>query len=71
MIKMNGSVTISRTPSGNYYASVLFTVKNEHYETKNRKESIGLDFDCDDGYIDSEGKSALKDYGFVKQKQGL
>lgn len=71
MIKMNGSVTISRTSSGNYYASVLFTVKNENYETKNRKESIGLDFDCDDGYIDSDGKSALKDYGFVKQKQGI
>ena len=71
MIKMNGSVTISRTPSGNYYASVLFTVENEHYESMNRKDSIGLDFDCDDGYIDSDGKSALKDYGFVKQKQGL
>ena len=71
VIKMNGTVTISRTPSGNYYASVLFTVKNEHYKSTNRKDSIGLDFDCDDGYIDSDGKSALRDYGFVKQKQGL
>ena len=71
MTKMNGTFTISRTPSGNYYASVLFTVKNENYKTVNRKDSIGLDFDCDDGYIDSDGKSALKDYGFVKQKQGI
>ena len=71
MTKMNGTVTISRTPSGNYYASVLFTVENEHYESMNRKDSIGLDFDCDDGYIDSDGKSALKDYRFVKQKQGI
>ena len=51
MTKMNGTVTISRTPSGNYYASVLFTVENEHYESMNRKDSIGLDFDCNDGYI--------------------
>ena len=71
MTKMNGTVTISRTPSGNYYASVLFTVKNENYKTVNRKDSIGLDFDCNDGYIDSDGKSALKDYGFVKQKHGI
>ena len=32
-------------------------------------QAIGLDFDCDDMYIDSNGKSALKDFGFKKQKQ--
>ena len=37
----------------------------------NRKESIGLDFDCDDMYIDSEGRSAKLDYGFIKQKQAV
>lgn len=30
---------------------------------------IGLDFDCDDMYIDSNEKSAKADYGFKKQKQ--
>ncbi len=32
-------------------------------------KTIGLDFDCDDCYIDSNGKSAKLDYGFKKHKQ--
>ena len=64
------SLTIEKSSANRYYASILFELKNDYrVEIENRKDAIGLDFDCDDCYIDSEGKSALKDYGFVKQKQ--
>ena len=71
LVKINGSCTISRTASNRYYISILFTHNDFKYIMENRKESIGLDFDCDDMYIDSEGKSARLDYGFVKQKQAV
>lgn len=68
------SLTFSKTPSNEIYVSILFEVKlsfTEKTKSKNIDESqiIGLDFDCDDMYIDSNGKSALKDFGFQKQKQ--
>ena len=68
------SYTCSRTPNGKYYITILFEV-NLSFKQKpksneiNENQVIGLDFDCDDMYIDSNGKSALKDFGFVKQKQ--
>ena len=66
--KMNGSVTISKSASGKYYASILFTVENVKFETKDRTDSIGLDFSPSDLYINSDGKSG-KDFGYVAQKQ--
>ena len=53
------------------YVSILFEVKVESQkkEFNDKNQAIGLDFDCDDMYIDSNGKSALKDFGFKKQKQ--
>lgn len=71
LVKLNGSCTVSRTASGRYYISILFTHNDFKYVMENRKDAIGLDFDCEDGYIDSEGKSARLDYGFVKQKQAV
>ena len=68
------SYTCSRTPNGKYYITILFEV-NLDFKQKvkvkdlNENQVIGLDFDCDDMYIDSNGKSALKDFGFKKQKQ--
>ena len=68
------SYTCSKTSSGQYYISILFEVKDFIIPNKpklkdiNENQMIGLDFDCDDMYIDSNGKSAV-DYGFVKQKQ--
>lgn len=68
------SMTCSRNPNGEYYVSVLFEVRTkiiQKMKSDNIDESqiIGLDFDCDDMYIDSNGKSAKLDFGFVKQKQ--
>lgn len=65
------SLNISKTPQEKYYVSILFEIKVKSQEKKinNENQVIGLDFDCDDMYIDSNGKSALKDFGFRKQKQ--
>lgn len=68
------SYTCSKTPSGQYYISILFEIKDfktmckPKLEQINENQMIGLDFDCDDMYIDSNGNSA-KLYGFIKQKQ--
>ena len=68
------SYTCSKTPSGQYYISILFEVNNFITPNKpklkdiNENQMIGLDFDCDDMYVDSNGNSA-KLYGFIKQKQ--
>lgn len=65
------SLTFSKTAAGDIYVSVLFEVrvKLQEKEFNDENQVIGLDFDCDDMYIDSNGKSALKDFGFKKQKQ--
>lgn len=65
------SLTFSKTPSNEIYVSILFEVRVETQEKNfnNENQVIGLDFDCDDMYIDSNGKSVLKDFGFKKQKQ--
>ena len=65
------SLIFSKTAAGDIYVSVLFEVRIESQkkEFNNENQAIGLDFDCDDMYIDSNGKSALKDFGFKKQKQ--
>lgn len=65
------SLTFSKNASGNIYVSMLFEVRVLEVEKKfnDENQAIGLDFDCDDMYIDSNGKSALKDFGFKKQKQ--
>ena len=68
------SYTCSKTPSGQYYISILFEIKD--FITPNKpklkdideNQMIGLDFDCDDMYVDSNDNSAVG-YGFIKQKQ--
>ena len=65
------SLTFSKTPTNDIYVSILFEVRvnPQKKEFNDENQAIGLDFDCDDMYIDSNGKSALKDFGFKKQKQ--
>ena len=65
------SLTFSKTPANDIYVSILFEIRVESQkkEFNDENQAIGLDFDCDDMYIDSNGKSALKDFGFKKQKQ--
>ena len=48
------SVTISQTPSGKYYASVLFEYENKVQEQEMR-DFIGLDFSMHELYKDSNG----------------
>ena len=68
------SYTCSKTPSGQYYISILFEIKDfitpnkPKLEQINENQMIGLDFDCDDMYVDSNGCNA-KLHGFIKQKQ--
>ena len=68
------SYTCSRSSNGKYYITILFEVKLDFIQKPKSTEIdenqiIGLDFDCDDMYIDSNGKSAKLDFDFVKQKQ--
>jgi len=48
------SVTVSKTPSGKYYASILFEYI-EIIEPVDIQESVGLDFSMTELYVDSEG----------------
>ena len=48
------SVTVSRTPSGKYYASLSFEYENQVPEKKDKK-SLGLDFAVKGLYVDSNG----------------
>ena len=48
------SVTVSQTPSGKYYASVLFEYKNQIQQTE-PKLFLGLDFSMHELYKDSNG----------------
>lgn len=51
------SVTISKTPSGKYFASILYQFEKE-IPTIESKTFLGLDFSMKELYVDSEGKSA-------------
>lgn len=61
------SITVSKNPSGQYYASILFEVA-EMSKLKSENQTVGLDFSPADEYIDSNGCSG-KDFGYVPQKQ--
>ena len=48
------SVTISQSPSGKYYVSILFEYENQVQKTKPQK-FLGLDFSMHELYVDSNG----------------
>ena len=48
------SVTVSRTPSGKYYASILYEYE-ERVQEKKSKEFLGLDYSMHELYVDSNG----------------
>ena len=48
------SVTVSRTPSGKYYASILYEYE-ETVQEKESKEFLGLDYSMHELYVDSNG----------------
>ncbi|MBP0057894.1 transposase, partial [Anaerobutyricum soehngenii] len=49
------SVTVSQTPSGKYYASILFEYEDQVQE-KELQKFLGLDFSMHELYRDSNGK---------------
>ena len=51
------SVTVSRAPSGKYYASILFEYEQVIIPTEVR-ETIGLDFSMTELFVDSNGEEA-------------
>lgn len=67
------SITLNKNSSGEYWASLLFELPNFYANPKpiDENQAIGLDWSPSEFYIDSECHSAYKDYGYVKQKQGL
>ena len=50
------SVTVSQTPSGKYYASILFEYENQVQKTEPQK-FLGLDFSMHELYVASDGTS--------------
>ena len=64
------SVTVSRHPSGNYYASLMFDIDRAEPVLKpvSENQTIGLDFSPASAYVDSNGRTG-KDYGYLHQKQ--
>ncbi len=60
------NITISKNPSGQYYASILFEA--EQPKLKSENQAIGLDFSLADEYVDSNGLTG-KDFGYIPQKQ--
>lgn len=64
------SVTISQTPSGKYYASVLFEYENQVQE-KSPQSFIGLDFSMKELYKDSSGKEPQYDGYYRKAEKRL
>jgi putative transposase len=61
------NITVSKNPSGQYYASILFEA-DEQPKLKSENQAIGLDFSPADEYVDSYGMTG-KDFGYIPQKQ--
>ena len=62
------SLTVEKSPSNNYYVSILFEIDKVQYQTKNRQEAIGLDFSPSEMYVSSENQTG-KNFGYIAQKQ--
>ena len=50
------SVTITETPTGKYFVSILFAFESQEIEKKEPKKFVGLDFSMHELYMSSEGK---------------
>ena len=62
------SITVEKSCSNRYYAVLLYKIEKQTYDTKNRKEAIGLDFSPSEMYVSSENQTG-KDFGYIAQKQ--
>lgn len=64
------SITVSRNPNGEYWASLLFELPCFYSSPRpaDENQAVGLDWSPENFYIDSEGRSG-KDYGYKPQEQ--
>ena len=62
------SVTVSQTPGGKYYASILFEYENQVQE-KEMQSFLGLDFSMHELYRDSNGKEPAYP-GYYRNEDG-
>ena len=64
------SITVSKHPCGNYYASLMFDIDRKEPMPKpvGENQTLGLDFSPALAYVSSEGKTG-KDFGYMPQKQ--
>lgn len=66
------SATISRTPTGKYFVSILFEIKSIVPNTEiDPKKSIGLDYSSPNFYVDSNGKSPNVLHAYRKAESRL
>jgi putative transposase len=67
------SITVSKNPAGEYYASLLFEheyIRKPKVYSSDESKTIGLDFSPVELYVDSNGNSG-RDFGYTPQKQRL
>lgn len=62
------SITVSKSASNRFYASILYEIPDKAVKLKDENQILGLDFSPAEMYVDSEGTSGL-DYGYKSQKQ--
>ncbi len=62
------SITVSKSASNRFYASILYEIPDKKVQLKDENQVIGLDFSPAEMYVDSEGTPGL-DYGYRPQKQ--
>lgn len=65
------SVTISQTPSGKYYASILFEYENQVQEKEDLNKFLGLDFSMKELYRDSNGNEPCYPRYYRKSEKRL
>ena len=65
------SVTISQTPSGKYYASILFEYENQVHEKEDLTKFLGLDFSMKELYKDSNGNEPCYPRYYRKAEERL
>lgn len=65
------SVTISQSPTGKYYASVLFEYENQVVEHTDTSKSVGLDFSMPELYVDSNGNQPNMPHYYRKAERRL
>lgn len=65
------SATVSQTPTGKYYVSVLFEYDNQVSQKNNTSLSVGLDYSMHELYVDSNGQEPSFPHFYRKSEKRL